>query len=328
MSMVVAGILTVLVAGPVQPTSADDNEDPVILNAAADSSGNQLVINGRDLDGRGPLHVLFSGRELPIVSATRTRIVAALPASTEPRTYLLVVGRGRTHRGHGDDFAAFEVTIGAVGLQGPRGEKGDTGAQGIQGPQGEIGPQGAKGDTGPQGVPGEPSPTYSAGAGLTLTGTTFAVDTATIQPRVTGTCSAGQAMTAIAANGTVTCAPVDSGAHAISPGMVQFTASESERLIIEASGMQIVVKCTATSADIAVRIVSAAMNIVSDSRNVHTGQTLFAGDLSLGTASAGVTLDRGEFNALNISDGRTLNGTFYVLYSPAGCQFNASAIRS
>ena len=135
-------------------------------------------------------------------------------------------------------------------------------------------------------------------------------------------------MTAVAANGTVTCAPVDSGDRVISPGIVQFTASEGERLIMEASGMQIVGKCTATSADIALRIVSAAINIVSDSRNVHRGQTHFAGDLSLGTGNAGGTLDRGEFNALNISDGRTLNGSFYVLFSAQGCQFNVSAIRS
>lgn len=395
-SLVLVGVLTVLFVGQVPRALADDS-DPVVLNAVADLASNELVINGRNFDGRGPLHVLFNGAELAIVVATRTRIVADLPASTEPRTYLLVVGRGRTHRGRDDDFASFDVTIGAVGPAGPqgpqglqgiigpvgpqglRGEKGDTGSQGpkgdtgpqglqgvkgdtgpqgskgdtgpqgppgekgdtglqgpkgdtgpqgLQGEKGETGPQGPKGDTGPQGPRGDPGPTYSAGAGLTLTGTTFAVDTATLQSRVTGTCGTGQAMTAIAANGTVTCAPVDSGARAFAPGIVQFTANEGERLVIEASGMQIVAKCTATSADLVLRIVSAAINIVSDSRNVHRGQTHFAGDLSLGTANAGGTLDRGEFNALNITDGRTLNGSFYVLFSTQGCQFNVSGIRS
>ena len=348
-SMVVAGILTVFLAGPVQPTSADDSDDPVVLNAAADSALNQLVINGRNFDGRGPLHVLFNGRELAIVSATRTRIVANLPASTEPSTYLLVVGRGRNHRGRDDDFASFDVTVGGVGPAGPKGEqgpqgligpmglqgiqgiqgeKGDPGPQGLQGLKGDTGAQGPKGDTGAQGAPGTPGTTFSAGAGLTLTGTTLAVDTTTIQARVTGTCSAGQAVTAVAANGTVTCAPVDSGARAIAPGIVQFTASEGERLIMEASGMQIVGKCTATSAEIVLRIVSQAMNIVSDSRKVNRGQTHFAGDLVLGSGDAGGTLDRGEFNSLNIADGRTLNGSFYLLFSTQGCQFNVSAIRS
>ena len=47
--------------------------------------------------------------------------------------------------------------------------------------------------------------TYDAGAGLALTGTTFSVDTDAIQTRVTGTCAAGFSISAIAADGTVSC---------------------------------------------------------------------------------------------------------------------------
>ena len=43
-----------------------------------------------------------------------------------------------------------------VNLKGP---KGDTGAKGEPGP---------KGDTGPQGEPGTPAPTYTAGAGISI----------------------------------------------------------------------------------------------------------------------------------------------------------------
>jgi hypothetical protein len=160
-----------------------------------------------------------------------------------------------------------------------------------------------------------------------LSGTTFAVDTNTIQSRVAGACPAGQAMRAIAANGFVTCVPVAAGVQAIAPGVIQATVGD-ERVLIDANAMQVVGKCSAASADIVLRVTGPGMNIVSDSRNVHRGQTLGTGDLSVGTANAGVILDRGEFNVVDTSVGRTLNGTFYILFTGTGCQYNISAIGS
>ena len=49
--------------------------------------------------------------------------------------------------------------------------------------------------------------TYTAGSGLTLTSTTFAVNTGDIQQRVTGTCAAGNSIRVISADGTVACEP-------------------------------------------------------------------------------------------------------------------------
>jgi len=53
--------------------------------------------------------------------------------------------------------------------------------------------------------------TYIAGSGLTLTGSTFSVNTAAIQARVTGTCAAGSSIRVIDAAGGVTCETDDTG---------------------------------------------------------------------------------------------------------------------
>jgi hypothetical protein len=47
--------------------------------------------------------------------------------------------------------------------------------------------------------------TYSAGAGLGLSGTTFSVDTSSIQARVSGSCAANEKITGVNADGTVQC---------------------------------------------------------------------------------------------------------------------------
>jgi hypothetical protein len=70
---------------------------------------------------------------------------------------------------------------GATGAAGPAGPKGATGAAGPAGPKGATGatgpagPKGSTGPQGPQGPKGAPGSSYSAGAGLTLSGTTFAI---------------------------------------------------------------------------------------------------------------------------------------------------------
>jgi len=52
---------------------------------------------------------------------------------------------------------------------------------------------------------------YTAGNGLSLTGSQFSINTAQTQARVTGECPAGQYMRSIASNGTVACLPLPEG---------------------------------------------------------------------------------------------------------------------
>lgn len=65
---------------------------------------------------------------------------------------------------------------GAQGEPGPKGEKGEPGKDGAQGPIGPKGERGATGPQGPQGEPGTPAPTYTAGTGLKLSGSTIALE--------------------------------------------------------------------------------------------------------------------------------------------------------
>ena len=62
---------------------------------------------------------------------------------------------------------------GAAGPQGPIGPTGAAGPQGLTGETGATGPVGATGPQGPVGATGPAGPTYSAGTGISITGTTI-----------------------------------------------------------------------------------------------------------------------------------------------------------
>jgi len=61
--------------------------------------------------------------------------------------------------------------------------------------------------------------TYSASTGLTLAGTTFSADTTYLQRRVSGTCTTGNAIRVVAADGTVTCEADDNTTYSAGTGL-------------------------------------------------------------------------------------------------------------
>ena len=78
-------------------------------------------------------------------------IIIELPLLIQAGDYLLKIQSGRSLF----QSDTYNLTIGAVGPEGPQGEQGPEGAQGPQGEQGATGPQGEDGAIGPQGPQGE-----------------------------------------------------------------------------------------------------------------------------------------------------------------------------
>jgi type VI secretion system VgrG family protein len=117
---------------------------PAILRAIPDPAGGVLFIHGENF-GVDPTAFL-DGLELALSFASDSLIQAEIPPDLEPGTYLLIVWR--SHRANWppriDDLAVMDLTLGAVGPEGPPGERGPAGERG---PEGQIGPPGRDGAT-------------------------------------------------------------------------------------------------------------------------------------------------------------------------------------
>ena len=148
LSIVLAVVIALGTASPM--ALAASSHQPVITEVRTDAA--LLRIAGFDLADGLP-RVTLGGVPLAVTSATATQVVALVPASFTPGTYLmtLTVGTGSS----GQDNSKYDeswVTIGAVG---PQGERGSPGLPGAAGPTGPQGPQGAQG---PAGAPGKEGP--------------------------------------------------------------------------------------------------------------------------------------------------------------------------
>lgn len=104
---------------------------------------------------------------------------------------------------------------GESGKPGKRGKQGPTGAPGPTGQAGPQGPVGGQGPTGPAGSADTPEQILSKlitvdGPGSGLNADLFGdLPTSAYQQRVTGACASGTAVSAIAADGNVTCGTTD-----------------------------------------------------------------------------------------------------------------------
>ncbi len=134
---------SVLLATAAAPASADDSHI-VIFGVQLNSQLTQMTITGKNFIAGGK--VFLAGRQI-----TSPNSCSTTPGTLITCTFATPLNLGESQllvRGREGEFDVFDVTIGAQGLQGP---KGDTGAPGATGPQGNPGATGA---TGPQGNPG------------------------------------------------------------------------------------------------------------------------------------------------------------------------------
>jgi hypothetical protein len=132
------------------PAWGADKSMAAITNAIPEFVTNpaQLTITGSNFGTATPI-VMLDGIPLNVPMFTSTVATALLPPGLAPGTYLLTLTN--TDTGNVNNTTQFDLTLGAVG---PKGDKGDMGA---------VGPQGLPGPQGLQGIPGAPGPQAAQG---------------------------------------------------------------------------------------------------------------------------------------------------------------------
>ena len=118
-----------------------DQKHPLISSVLTDLSVGELYIHGKNFTIHSNLRVSLGGTELVVISADDELIKAWLPAGITAGDYLLLasMGKGNSKKPNVTFSTSYNLTIGAVGEQGPQGDKGP---MGLQGPKGEPGTNG------------------------------------------------------------------------------------------------------------------------------------------------------------------------------------------
>ena len=96
-------------------TSLSNAQRTEISKVEADLVGGYLYVSGENFGRRDQLTLKLAGEPLTILVKTDVQLIAALPASTQPGTYRLVLQKGRGS----DMLDSVDVTIGSSGPAGP-----------------------------------------------------------------------------------------------------------------------------------------------------------------------------------------------------------------
>jgi hypothetical protein len=150
-------VFALLVAMPAQAAPPPSVKQVSVTNVEVDYSSGEMFVFGHNF-GTGEVTVTIAEIPVRVQKHLETVLTVTVPRPilNTPGSYRLTVATGKG-AGRSD---AFDVTIGAVGPQGP---KGDPGPVGPRGPRGSVGPQGPKGDTGPAGPVGAQGPKGDTG---------------------------------------------------------------------------------------------------------------------------------------------------------------------
>lgn len=135
------------------------------------------------------------------------------------------------------EVQTYVAANGGVGPQGPPGTAGATGATGSQGATGPPGAQGSPGATGATGPPGASGPTYTAGTGLSLASTTFAINTATTVDKTTAQTLTNKTLTSPAITTPTGIVASDIGASRVTFSNANYSMTATDRFVAQTGTM-------------------------------------------------------------------------------------------